>query len=230
MLKLRGLYAHDADGRDIDRFAAEFKAILKSFGHETNHAYIDYAWDNGLTLELAAWRAINLARDEELYTIADEILELVESLRYAEAGDFLDKIESYYLRHQNFDAASHCLMTFPVPERVFKVSGWPPETPPRYGFYQSETAGWSLILKTTTDKVFSVEITLDEKTLRFEALLPILEETMIEWQQRITDHKLLYFGAFCHFRDDLLGMAVFKEHSLVAVDAERRIYSHPMWI
>ncbi len=230
MLKLRSLYAYDADGRDIDRFAADFKTILKSFGHDANPAYIDYAWDNGLALELATWRALNLARDEELYSISDEILELIESLRYTEVSDFLDKLESYYLSQQRFDDITRYLMSFPIPERVLRISGWLPETPPRYGFYVSGSEKWSLLLKVTDQKVFSVGLIKEEQPSYFGATLPILEESLSDWQQRVIAENQVYRGAFWHFRDDLYGMAVFKEHGEGEPSHERRIFSHTMWI
>ena len=226
MTKFRNIYSKDRHGRDVTSFANEFKNIFLEFGQTVNFAYIDYAWENGLSLEEAAWDAISADREMEYYMCDDYTLQFVERLRKAAADDIGPIIKEHEAR---VTVDGMLRLVGDIPERVLKTRGWAPEIPPKRGFYCGRDECWYLLVnRVAQDAVWllaNAEIESSDQPLavgtdavvptqqRSKRLLqlPPLTDTLEEWQTRIKAEGLVYRGDFWSFRDDLIGHSCFGE-------------------
>ena len=245
MTKFRNIYSKDRYGRDVNSFADEFKNIFLEFGHIVNYAYIDYAWENGLSLKEAAWDAISADREMESYICDDYTLQFIERLRTATA----DEIESLIKEHESgvtLDGMPR--LVGDIPERSFATRGWAPQTPPKLGFYRNRDDRWYVLvnrvahgnvwLLPSSEIVSSAQAVAVREEIavptqqRSKRLLhlPPLTDTLQSWQARVAAEGLVYRGDFWSFRDDLIGHPCFGEFGKQREDASGRREDPSEWL
>lgn len=201
MAKIRDIHSLDRDGRNVDQFATAFKTIFQEFGHEVNYAYIDYAWDNGLSLEQAAWEALSADRETERYSATDATLALFDKLRRAQPDALpalAEQVPASWLTE--------------LPRRVHKSKHWPVAEPPHCGFYRSSGDDWRLVVNVSAAGTVS--------WLAHTATTPVLHsDPAAHWALRVREEALTYRGACWGRRDDLLDYPLFRRYAGTAAHA-----------